>query len=532
MRNHSLKRIAALSFLAIVILFACKTKNIYGEELGAANLNSASPTNSTFKDYLGINAFEWNFASEKVHEKVDEGRFNVIKSFSGIRHYLDWERIESIENKFTYSVTHSGGWDYDEIYRRMKLANKFVLIDLKGCPAWLLATYPEGQRDAENVPAPFGLDRKLPESYIKQAKIAFQIAARYGANKKIDKSLLSVDTTIRWPQDKKNEVKVGLDYVNYIECDNERDKWWKGANAQQSAEEYAANLSAFYDGHKGKLGKNVGVKNADPNMVVVMGGIANATPEFVTKMIEWCRKNRGTKADGAVDLCFDVINYHLYSNDAFQHNGKASMGMAPELSNLRSVAQQFRAMSKAAANNIPVWVTETGYDVGSQTPQRAIPIAGKSSLVTQADWNLRTALLYARSGIDKCIFYMLDDVNFNSDVQYSSSGFINANFSKRPAADYFLQANTLMGEYHYDVSLSADPIVDVYRLKDKKMYVLAIPDQIGRTANYTLDLGAMKHAIVHTLQIGQNQVANKTVDTVNGKLKLEVSETPIFVEGY
>jgi hypothetical protein len=93
-------------------------------------------------------------------------------------------------------------------------------------------------------------------------------------------------------------AKTGLGLIKYIECDNERDKWWKGPKAQQTPEEYAANMSAFYDGNKGKLGKNAGIKTADPNIMVVMGGLANADPNFVIKMIEWCRKNRGLKADG------------------------------------------------------------------------------------------------------------------------------------------------------------------------------------------------------------------------------------------
>jgi hypothetical protein len=526
-------------FLTIILFFvSCKKKpvietptSIVTPVIPTIPTTPSKPSSITpFKDYLAINAFEWDFVSSSNPGAIDETKFNVIKSFSGIRHYLDWGRIEPVEGKYTFSVTHAGSWDYDLIYQRMKDAGIDVLLDLKTCPDWLVATYPAAERDNENVPMPYGLSKSDPASYIKQAKAGFQLAARYGSNKNIDATLVTVDPSIRWTGDKANTVKIGLGLIKYIECDNERDKWWKGAKAQQTAEEYAANMSAFYDGNKGKLGKNVGVKTADPNMIVVMGGLANPDPNFVVKMINWCKTNRGTKPDGSVDLCFDIINYHLYSNNAFINGGNATVGVAPELSDIGEVANKFMAMTKASANNMPIWVTETGFDIGSSTPQRAIAIGSKTAQITQADWNLRTSLLYARKGISRCIFYMLDDVDVNSSIQYSSSGFVNANFSKRPSADYMLQTKNLLGNYFYNSTLSTDPIVDLYKLDSKEMYVLTIPDQKGRTATYELDLGDAKQAIIHTLQPGKDVMIDKTVSTTNGKLKVDVTETPVFVE--
>ena len=324
------------------------TLPVFLKDTVAANLSDVP-----FKNYLEVNAFEWDFAPGNRPDFIDESKFDVIKGFGGIRHYLDWVRIEPQKGKYTFSVSHAGGWDFDLIYRRMKDAGLNVLVDLKTCPQWLTDTYPSDQRDAENVPAPYGLDRSKPISYILQAKAAFQLAARYGANSQLDSNLLAVDTTIRWHEDKRNSIKIGLNLIKYIECDNERDKWWKGPKAQQSAEEYAANMSAFYDGNKGVLGKDAGVKTADPSMIVVMGGLGTADPKFVEKMIEWCRKHRGLKADGSVNLCFDIINYHLYANDADEHGGKATVGVPPELSNLTATAKDFLSVAKNKAHNMP-----------------------------------------------------------------------------------------------------------------------------------------------------------------------------------
>ena len=512
-------------------MYSCKRSiAIEDNEMSLVKSPNLPTTGIPFKEYLGVNAFEWDFSVNSAPEKIDESKFKIMNSFSGIRHYLEWYHIEPVEGHFSFSPGHSGGWDYDRLYERMKAAGKYVLVDVKSCPSWMLATYPANDRDPENVPAPYGSDRKLPASYIQQARAGFQLAARYGSNKSVDTALLLINTAPRWPGDIRNTKKVGLGTVNYIECDNERDKWWKGPKAQQSPEEYAAHLSAFYDGHQGRLGKGVGVKAADPNMIVVMGGLADPKPDFVSRMVKWCLEHRGRKPDGKVDLCFDVINYHQYSNDAAEHNGQASKGIAPELSDLSIVANNFTQTAAKEANGIPIWVTETGYDVGEHTPQRAIKIGSKNALVTQADWNLRTALLYARTGISKCVFYMLDNVDVNSYTQYTSSGFINPDLSRRPSGDYFLQAINLLGDYHYVSTLNKDPFVDLFELGKKRMYVLCVPDQIGRTAVYDLDLGTAKQAAVYSLAVGANEITKKIINTKNGILQLEVSETPIFVE--
>src|SRR5207244_8269143 len=136
-----------------------------------------------------------------------------------------------------------------------------------------------------------------------QAKLGFQFAARYGNNPYVSSTLLSVNTATRWAGDPANAIRKGLNLVKYVECDNERDKWWKGRKAYQTGREYAANLSAFYDGNKQKLGAAIGVKNADPNMQVVTGGLASANTDYIRGMIDWCKEFRGYKSNGAVNLC-------------------------------------------------------------------------------------------------------------------------------------------------------------------------------------------------------------------------------------
>jgi len=486
------------------------------------------------KNMFGVNGYEWNFLQNPGNpndgSKIYAPKMARIIAFTQFRHYMDWSKIEQKKGEYTFNPTFDGGWNYDIIYKTARQDSILMLADLKTCPPWLGNSYPANLRNSENVPAPYGLNRSYPASYILQAKAAFQLAARYGSNKNVPGNLVSACSRPRWHADPPNEVKIGLGVLKYIECDNERDKWWKGPQAQQSAEEYAANMSAFYDGDKGKLGKGVGVKAADPGMQVVMGGLAKPHVQFVKDMIAWCKKHRGYRKDGSVDLCFDVINYHKYANDG-SDDKPATVGVAPELAGIGKIADGFVTLANSLPQHPQVWVTENGYDINPGSLQRAIAIGNKTALLTQADWAIRSCFLYMRHGISRLFYYQLFDDSPNSPGTYGTSGVINEDLTRRPIADYMVQVKNLMGNYTYDGTISLDPLVDRYVLGHKTIYALMIPDEKGRTGKYILDLGKAKTATIYSLKVGSDVMDKAAVKTNRSKLMVNVSETPVFVKG-
>jgi hypothetical protein len=487
-----------------------------------------------FSQSLGVNAFEWDLEAPNNPSQVDPARLAAVKNFTGIRHYLDWDKLEATQGQYTFNPTPRGGWDYDNMYKGLKQAGIEVLACFKTLPGWMIATYPASDQDAENVPVPYGRDFTLPASYIEQARLAFQFAARYGSNTAINPALLSgVVTGVVYPTAPQAGIRtreIGLNLIKYIECDNERDKWWKGRKAYQTPAEYAANLSAFYDGHKNTMGTGVGVKNADPAMQVVMGGLAYPTPDYVRGMVDWCRQYRGYKSDGSVNLCWDIINYHQYSNDAgTSQGGSSTRGAAPEVSDAGSVAKAFVQMAHQFAGDMPVWITETGYDTNQASPLKAIAIGSRSVQETQADWILRTALSYARWGVERVFMYELYDDNPSSSSQFGTMGLVNANMTPRLAAQYLSQANKLLGTYTYKETLNNDPIVDRYELNGQSAYMLVVPDEKGRVAQYALGLSGATYADVYRPTSGSQTMAVQRVALQNGQLTLQVTETPAFV---
>ena len=486
------------------------------------------------RNMFGINSYEWNFlenpANPNDRKHIYEDNMALIKSFSAVRHYLNWDRIESIKQDYTFNPAFNGSWDYDVIYERCKQDSILVLVDLKNLPGWMMNTYPASSRDNENAPVPYGQSLDDPASYADQARAAFQFAARYGYNTRVNRALIKVDTKKRWADDIPNAPDIGMGLIKYMECGNERDRWWGGDETHQTAEQYAANLSAFYDGNMGKLGPDAGVKTADPDMQVVMGGLASLDPGYIQKMINWCKKYRGYKKDGSINLCFDVINYHFYANNGdVRIHKRATTGIAPELSDAGSIASSFVRLADELPQRPEIWVTETGYDINQESYQKAESIGKKTVLDDQADWILRSSLLYIRYGVKRVFFYQLFDDHAGGTIQYATSGLAEG-IKRRPAADYILQTNKLMGKYDYVKTISRDPLVDQYQLGSKTMYVLTIPDENGRTASFTLNLN-MSKANIYNLKTGAYEMGKRIVNTINGKLKISVSETPVFVEG-
>lgn len=482
------------------------------------------------QDNFGINAFEWDFLQKEDASQIDEQEMATFRPFSCFRQYMDWEKIEPFEKLFTYNPCYSGGWNYDVIYERCKQANIEVLPCLQGLPEWMYKNNPEGKRSADLVPVRYGKDFTNPYSYIEQAQAGFQYIARYGSNKDIDTTLLKVYDIPRWTHDNINTIKVGLGFIKYIECGNERDKWWKGRDYYQTAREYAANLSAFYDGHKNTMGIGVGVKNADPSVKVVMAGLAYASTDYVRGMIDWCKEFRGYNADGSVNICWDVINYHLYSNDSNSNQtGNATRGVAPEVSSAVDVAKDFVQLAKEQLNNMPVWVTELGYDLNQKSPLKAIAIGDKAPIITQADWGLRSSLMYNRLGVDRSFFFMSYDFDINNGTQFASSGLLDSLKNRRPLADYLFQTKNLLGEYIFKETISQDPLVDRYELNGKSAYMLVVPDEKGRTVDYTLTLKRIKDIKVFTPKAGSDTMDSLSMKECSGKFNLKVTETPIFI---
>ena len=118
-------------------------------------------------------------------------------------------------------------------------------------------------------------------SYVAHGETMFQIAARWG-------SVNVPDAMLKLESDQTR--LSGLGTVQYFEDFNEEDNV-----TGFTGDVFAAMASADYDGDQGRLGTTIGVKNADPNAQLVMGGLsgkygaADTWVHSITKFLDAAR---------------------------------------------------------------------------------------------------------------------------------------------------------------------------------------------------------------------------------------------------
>ncbi|MGB4400866.1 MAG: hypothetical protein WBJ10_15950, partial [Daejeonella sp.] len=123
------------------ILQNCVNRSDKDSIYSVTNPHVSEKNKIKFNDMLGVNVYEWNFLQDPnspgAGSTIFEPKMSLIKSFSGVRHYLDWEKLEDSPGSYTFNPTRRGGWNYDAIYERCKRDGILVLSCIKEAPNWL-----------------------------------------------------------------------------------------------------------------------------------------------------------------------------------------------------------------------------------------------------------------------------------------------------------------------------------------------------------------------------------------------------------
>lgn len=509
---------------------------------------NAVQRNVLFKDMTWQNAFEWNILDNDGRPYTPTQRIALFKQHQGMRHYLDRIHMEPSKGDFYFAPSYNGAgsWNYDNMYQLMKDNGIDVRVCIKNSPDWLQNTWPSELRGSEQLPVEYETSREvttakamLPESYLAEGKLFFQFVARYGSVEvALDRISVHTEQGQVFPH---NQKRTGLNLVNKVEVTNEPDSWWHGWQGFSKARQLAARMSCVYDGHMGTLGANVGAKAADPNVSVSFPGLGVATIEEYMSVLDWCREFRGYNQDGSINVPFDVVNYHVYSNDGGSTQyGTATRGLPPEESGFLDKMQYFIDFTNEHLKGMPVILGEYGYDISQFSKQRSarvIDLGNETSDKTlrklvQAQWTLRSMLCGWIVGLLEQQSYMLDDVSNDEYGNYAQGGFVD-NMTRRPVGNFTYQAKALLGEYYRDAIISKTSSAWVIRGKNSSnevMYVLWIPTETGATGTYNLAMAGVTSVKKYVLSENSIIPTETTIAVTGGTLNVAISETPVFIK--
>ena len=426
---------------------------------------------------------------------------NILYAGGVVREYhnFGWS-ITSNKQMFFKRFSY---WDFDGYYKDLYEHGITIL------PCIQMGEQSVFNRNRNEKPVMKGDSTTDPMSYKIHANYMYNYAARYG-HTVVSKDKLNLD-----PND---TYKSGLGYITYYEDWNEPDKTWQGPDAQFNSTELAAMLSADYDGHEGRLGDTYGVKQADPNAKLVMGGMAGGSTmvKWLTEMKEWANNNRTDK-----QLPLDVINYHQYAGTH-----------SPENSTFVSDAMKIINWRNANAPGKEIWITEFGWDTNTGSTKHAAP-----SEDTQRDWIIREYLIGDRIGLDRMTVYdALNDGPSSDTTQYSTSGLATkvSEGTVKKSSWYGVNTlkNTLKG-YSFAGVVREDSEMYIYKYTNgtSTYYVLWSPTENNSVIkNYSLNVGDYKESTLTVLKNKEDLGVTTNLTIKNNKVVVDVSESPIFVK--
>jgi hypothetical protein len=444
-----------------------------------------------------------------------------------VREYHNWGWLGNNYDDLPYPQTlytpniDDFGWDWDTFFSDLQSMGVSGFPAVQGAAPWVADG---GVPPAEGSPTDAA-------SYRAHGDTMFQIAARWGSTKVAD-SLLKLES---------DQTRVsGLGTVRYFEDYNEEDN-----AAGFTGDVFAAMASADYDGDQQRLGTTIGVKNADPNAMLVMGGLSGAygggqtwihsITTFLDAARTWSAAHRGGSFPA------DVINVHYYSFGP----GAPAPALSPEDDGVQAKLAAVVAYRDANLPGKPVWWTEFGYDTFAGSPLHAPALGSNSAFVVQGQWLVRDLLAALAAGIERATLFELDDTctppDTSCNTQFATAGLLPLPSGTTPkAAWYFLAAfrARLQTMVYRGETASGAADVRIASFADTggtsgtggALVVWSPTSTANVHTGYALALpaGADTATAVALADQQQNGVAS-ALSPQGGSVTLDVSETPTIV---
>ncbi|MGO9838003.1 MAG: hypothetical protein ACLP1X_27795 [Polyangiaceae bacterium] len=440
-----------------------------------------------------------------------------------VREYHNWGWLGNNYNDQPYPQTlytpniPSFGWDWDSFFSGLAAMGVSGFPVVQGGALWVSSSAVPPAQGSPTAAA----------SYIAHGDTMFQIAARWGSVKVPDAELKLESGQTR---------SSGLGTVEYYEDYNEED------NASGfTGDVYAAMASADYDGDQSRLGTTIGVKNADPNAKLVMGGLSGAyggsetwvqsITTFLDAARTWSTSNRGGSFPA------DVINVHYYSFGP----GAPAPALSPENDDVESKLAAVVAYRDQNLPGKPVWWTEFGYDTYVNSPLHAPALGSNTAFIVQGQWLVRDLLAALAAGVDRATLFELDDTctppATACNTQFATCGLLAETTSAPKPSWYFLATfrARLQSMVYAGSPVSGQSDVKIAQFTDTKssggaLVVWAPTSNATVHTGYSLALpsGAASATAVALVDKQQNGTAT-TLTPSGGAVTLDVSETPTIV---
>lgn len=454
----------------------------------APKTSDAPKTNLTAGGRVGFNAF------------IDDPMTSICAA-GNVREYHNLNWLIDTDGKIKFT---QGTWgDMDSYYTAMKAQNINIIPCFQGGSSYIY-----GSSDYPEIAVPKGADTLDPSSYTLHAQAMYQVAARYGSNTNVDTDTLNV-------ADSKEPVS-GKGLLSALENCNEPNKSWSGKANYYTPYELAAMCSADYDGHEGTI-PDAGVKNADPNFKLAMGGLVGTSTmlDYLTEMKLWFDYNR---SDGK--FAVDIINVHI---------GPDSCN--PESS---SFAEKIQSLQKWINENAPgteLWISEYEVPMSDCVTEGVDNHENETYQLKYAQRVIRTNLIALKNGVDRITKFQLRD---EAGGAYADSGLVTqkGEWNKKTAWYHISCMTSVLENADFYADLS-DNEVSVYRFKDRItgefidcVWSPTNEDKVIKDYSMSVENADFVY-LTEPSQYAEG--TTKSLKITDGRINIDVTETQVYI---
>jgi serine/threonine-protein kinase ATR len=265
-----------------------------------------------------------------------------------------------------------------------------------------------------------------------------------------------------------------------------------------------------------------GLRAGDPKLKIV-GACSNAEkPDQYSKSAQ--------VFEGLEDL-YDVLNIHTYSMIEGWPTWRRVWPEHADIPYLKVVTDMVQYRN-AHAPGKEIWVTEFGYDAGTGKTGTGDFAKWVSSTETeQAQWIVRSFLMFSSLGIDRAYLYFYDD---KDEPQLHGSSGITRNFVPKPAYYAMAHLYKTLGDYRFSRVVQQDK-EDLYIFEyvnpDKPkepIWVIWSPTGTQREVMKIIPLSGTPIS-AERMPLKPGETEELTVFTLDGSIRLPVSESPIYL---
>jgi serine/threonine-protein kinase ATR len=266
-----------------------------------------------------------------------------------------------------------------------------------------------------------------------------------------------------------------------------------------------------------------GLRAGDPKLTIATCTMSAEKPDQWEKPIQ--------SLDG-LEALYDVINMHTYSFKAGWPSFERTNPEAPGIRYLATVEAMiaYRA-AHPAMHGKKLWVTEFGYDAASAAAlTTADPKWVSSTELQQAQWLVRSYLVFAAMEVDRAYLYFFDDGDGNSF--HGASGLTRKGVPK-PGYYAVRHLQAALGGYRFRrvVARQAGEVYAYEFASDAGETAWAVwsPTSGQADAERTLPGAPRKPQRAERLAIADGKPAAVPCAFAARTLTLTVGETPVFV---